>query len=301
MNKRIEKRKNHVITSQASQKPMFEIFVNNTYVPHRLKPTHFHVSNEIMIIKSGKGKLKCGDKIHTLESGDIFIFRSMEPHYIFDIESKYPLKYISFSFAKSLILSESEDWVDKSLLKIIDDTSESFNNKLDADAKTKAIIKRLIADVEYELSDESSQNSYVIKAKLAEIITRISSNSIASAPKPKGNVYHKDINRSVMYMNQHISEPLSLSALAEVAQMGISHYCSTFKKLVGISPWRYFLEQRINLAVKYLTDTETHYKITKISDMCGFNNTTNFNKAFKNVMGKTPSEYRKEHLEGGEE
>ncbi|MBQ4527045.1 MAG: helix-turn-helix domain-containing protein [Clostridia bacterium] len=300
MSERIEKRKNHVITSETSKRPMFEIFVNNTYTPHRLKPTHFHIANEIMIIKSGKGKLKCRDEIFTIGSGDIFLFRSMEPHYIFEIESKYPLKYVSFSFSKNIILSESEGWLDKSFLGIIEEGTEHFDNKLALNTQTKTTIKKLVAEVEAELNDSDASNSYVLKAKFLEIITRISSNYVAAPHSPMGNLYHKDISRSIIYMNQHLSEPLTLQTLAEVAQMGTSHYSAIFKELMGISPWRYFLELRVNLAIKYLTDNETYYRITRIADMCGFNNTTNFNKAFKNITGKTPTEYRKIYLKGGE-
>ena len=94
-------------------------------------------------------------------------------------------------------------------------------------------------------------------------------------------------------MNQHLSDPITLDDLSEVAQMGTSHYSAMFKRIMGVSPWRYFLELRVNLAIKYLTDPEINYKITKISSLCGFNNTVNFNKVFRSITGKTPSEYRK--------
>ncbi|MBR3934109.1 MAG: helix-turn-helix transcriptional regulator [Clostridia bacterium] len=289
----IEKRKNHVIISESLHKPMFHIFINNAYGPHLLKPTHFHIDIEIMIIKSGRGKMRCNDDIINVETGDVFLFRSMEPHYIFEVESKYPLKYISFSFSKNILLSEKEGWIDKSFLNIIEDKNENFVNKLDLDNKSRSVLKKLISDIEYELGDDNHRNSYVIKCKFLEILTRISNGYALTPHKPLGNFYHKDINRSIIYMNQHLADPITLEDLAEVAQMGVSHYCAMFKKLMGISPWRFFLEHRVNLAIKYLTDPETNYKITKISSLCGFNNTVNFNKVFKNITGKTPSEYRK--------
>lgn len=134
---------------------------------------------------------------------------------------------------------------------------------------------------------------FLLQCKFLEIIARIASNYSTAPHKPLGNVYHKDINRSIIYMNQHLSDPITLDDLSEVAQMGTSHYSAMFKRIMGVSPWRYFLELRVNLAIKYLTDPEINYKITKISSLCGFNNTVNFNKVFRSITGKTPSEYRK--------
>lgn len=293
MDNYLEKRRSQTVMSETLHKPMFDIFINNNYSPHRLNPTHFHINIEIMIIKSGKGKMKCRDDIIAIESGDVFLFRSMEPHYIFEVERKYPLKYICFSFSKNILLSEKEGWIDKSFLRIIEAKNEKFNNKLELDANVKSIMKKLASDIEYELSEEGTNNSYVLKCRFLEILTRIATNYIAAPNKMPESIYHKEINRSIIYMNQHLSDPITLEDLAEVAQMGVSHYSAMFKKLMGISPWKFFLKLRIDLAIKYLTDFETNHKITEISTMCGFNNTVNFNKIFRSITGKTPSEYRK--------
>ena len=58
-----------------------------------------------------------------------------------------------------------------------------------------------------------------------------------------------------------------------------------------MSPWDYITVRRIDLARKLLSDSDRN--ILDIAMMCGFNNTANFNRAFKKVTGKTPKEIRK--------
>ncbi|MBR3933849.1 MAG: helix-turn-helix transcriptional regulator [Clostridia bacterium] len=139
---------------------------------------------------------------------------------------------------------------------------------------------------------EVVQNSYVYKDKFAELTAQICEDYAVLPNTNAESTYHNDINRSIVYMSHHINEPLTLSDLASVAKMGFYNYCATFKKVMGTSPWCFFLEMRVNLAVKLLTDTKTNYKIITISSMCGFNTIANFNKVFRSVTGKTPSEYR---------
>ena len=278
--------------SEEQQKRILGIFVNNHYDPERITPPHFHVDIEIMIIRSGRGRMNCGEAQLEVESGDVLLFRSMEPHYIFEVTSRYPLKYLSFSFSKDILMKEKEGWVDKSLLAIVEDKSIHFQNKLVLERECRNRIKKLAAEVEQELQNEELQNSYIIKCKFLEIISRISFGYPVLSDQSLGGVYYKNITQSIIYMNHHIADPLTLEDLANAARMGVSHYSATFKKIMGVSPWSYFVELRVNLAIEYLTECDTDYKITAISSMCGFNNTVNFNKAFKRVTGKSPSEYR---------
>jgi len=293
MSEDIENRREYVIMSDALRKRMFTIFVNSHYDPRLFKTPHFHIDIEIMLIKSGRGYMQCCGEVLEVKTGDVLFFRSMEPHHIFKVNSRYPLKYICFSFAKNILLAEKEGWIDKSLLNIIEDRNDHFCNKLSLAKEGRDAIWKLVLEIEKELMEDASRNSYVIKCKFLEMITRISVHYNGTPKKPLGNMFHKNIDRSIVYMNQHLTDPLTLEDLADAAQMGISHYSAYFKKIMGVSPWHYFLERRINLAIKYLTDAEINYKITTISGMCGFNSTVNFNKVFKRITGKSPSEYRK--------
>jgi AraC-like DNA-binding protein len=50
------------------------------------------------------------------------------------------------------------------------------------------------------------------------------------------------------------------------------------------------------MAVEYIVSTRKTF--TEIAALCGFNNSTNFNKAFKKITGNSPSYYRKPEKNG---
>lgn len=83
---------------------------------------------------------------------------------------------------------------------------------------------------------------------------------------------------------------MGLDELAEIASMSKSYFSTVFKKLNGISPWDYLISKRISFAAELLKNTDK--TILEIALECGFNNTANFNRAFKKITGKTPSEYK---------
>ncbi|MCQ2561855.1 MAG: helix-turn-helix transcriptional regulator, partial [Clostridia bacterium] len=62
-------------------------------------------------------------------------------------------------------------------------------------------------------------------------------------------------------------------------------------KLNGTSPIDYIISKRIELSRSALKRTDDN--ILDIAKKYGFNNTANYNRAFKLKTGMTPSEFRK--------
>ena len=85
-----------------------------------------------------------------------------------------------------------------------------------------------------------------------------------------------------------------LDEIALNANMSRTYFCTVFKKLNGLSPWEYIGLKRIQMAKKLLENTRK--SILEISLECGFNNISHFNRAFKGVTGRKPSEYRSKFI-----
>lgn len=73
--------------------------------------------------------------------------------------------------------------------------------------------------------------------------------------------------------------------------MSVSHFSQLFKKLNGFSAWDYVISKRIDMAQALLLSTDE--AVLDIAFQCGFNNSTNFNRAFKKITGISPTEYRR--------
>jgi len=94
------------------------------------------------------------------------------------------------------------------------------------------------------------------------------------------------------YIEQHLSEDITLQKLADLVHLSPNYFSHLFKQLNGISLWEYITAKRIEKSVRLILSRES-LSITEIATKCGFNNTVNFNKAFKKQKGMTPSELRK--------
>jgi AraC-like DNA-binding protein len=67
-------------------------------------------------------------------------------------------------------------------------------------------------------------------------------------------------------------------------------FCRFFKKRTRHTFVSFLNEVRINEACKKLTEGGFD-SISTVAYTCGFNSITNFNRVFKAVLGKSPSEY----------
>lgn len=71
-----------------------------------------------------------------------------------------------------------------------------------------------------------------------------------------------------------------------------------FKNDMGISPSKYLLEFRIERACVLLETSNC--PINQIAQYTGFNSETYFSRKFKEIMGTSPKEYRKNYIQNPE-
>lgn len=107
----------------------------------------------------------------------------------------------------------------------------------------------------------------------------------------KGSRDEVRIKAMITYIHDHYSEDISLSQLAECAQISESECLRCFRRVIGMSPIQYVKHHRIQNAKILLANTSE--KIVNIGLQCGFQDMSYFSKTFQQDCGYTPSEYRK--------
>ena len=98
------------------------------------------------------------------------------------------------------------------------------------------------------------------------------------------------LKRVVTYIDEHLAEELSLTALAEVGGFNASYLSRLFKQVKKETLSDYILNKRMNLA-KYLL-AQTNEKIQNISAKTGYISPHSFTRAFRKETGVSPKEYR---------
>lgn len=98
------------------------------------------------------------------------------------------------------------------------------------------------------------------------------------------------VNSSIQFMKEHSESNLSISEIAENANLSVSHFSSIFKRITGISPIKYFNNIKVQKACEYLKYSDTLVK--EIAYRLGIADVQYFSRLFVQTMGITPSKYR---------
>jgi len=93
------------------------------------------------------------------------------------------------------------------------------------------------------------------------------------------------------YIEEHLSEQVSLAILARLARLSTFHFCRAFKQSFGVPPHRYHTNRRIERAKLMLA--ERKHSVTEIGLAVGFSETSSFTAVFRKITGQTPSRYHR--------
>lgn len=115
---------------------------------------------------------------------------------------------------------------------------------------------------------------------------------------PSEHSLYQEIQKSLDFLQEHFSEPLTLKELSEKAGFSESYFCHRFRDYTGYTPFSYLNRLRIVKSCELLTGTDK--KITEIATLCGFNNISYFNRTFQKLAGASPSDYRRRLSRSGQ-
>ena len=115
------------------------------------------------------------------------------------------------------------------------------------------------------------------------VIFRHSANHLA--------VRDKTLRRALSFMTERIKEPITVSILCDQLRIARRSLERKFKESFNCTPWEMLCQMRVNEAKRLLM--ETGHPISRISEMCGFNDPERMAVVFKRLTGKPPSRFRK--------
>jgi AraC-like DNA-binding protein/PAS domain-containing protein len=92
------------------------------------------------------------------------------------------------------------------------------------------------------------------------------------------------------YIESHLSESISLDAMAEMAGLSVFHFTRAFRRSFEMPPHAYLLHRRVERALRLLEQTEL--ALSEIAFSTGFSDQSHFAKHFRRITGVTPSAVR---------
>ena len=92
---------------------------------------------------------------------------------------------------------------------------------------------------------------------------------------------------------EHLSEPVRLSALADLTGLSQWHFARAFKAATGLSPHQWQLNARIAKAQELLLSRSMPH--AQIALEVGFAEQSHLCRVFKNVIGLSPAAWLRDH------
>lgn len=252
-----------------------------------------HQHMEIFFVVEGKGQLEINGRITFLSEGDVVVIDSMMPHRICGIDRSSSFVVMALMFdITAFIRDEFKVFRKKELDRFFNKISTSCF-KINGKTKISSKVQNILFDIEDEFLDTEDNNvirSFLIL--LLSYLVQYSNDQCENGKLLNKTPHGAEIEKAMIYIKQNINQNLTLDELARIANMNKTYFSTIFKKVTGLTVWEYILNARIELAISYLEKNNDEFNITEILSMCGFNNATSFNKTFKKITGKTPTEYK---------
>jgi AraC-like DNA-binding protein len=155
--------------------------------------------------------------------------------------------------------------------------------------------EQLVAQFEesfrYILSPDEFGMDILIKSSLIDTLVLICRLFLKPSPEPELPVMRSKLTAYVInYIETHISKSISLDDLSTEVNVSKHHLSHVFKQETNISIYKFILQKRIIQAREFLLQG---YYPNNVCFMCGFNDYSNFYRAFLNEYGISPRKYQK--------
>jgi AraC family transcriptional regulator len=107
----------------------------------------------------------------------------------------------------------------------------------------------------------------------------------------RGGLAPWQMRRSTEMLLARLDGEACLSQVARECQLSLSHFVRAFKQTIGLPPYRWLVEQRVQVAKNLLLHSAS--PMAEIATRCGFADQASFIRAFKRTAEMTPGEWRR--------
>lgn len=250
---------------------------------------HYHPEYEICLTLNSKGIRYVGDNIASYREADLVLVGPNLPHTWHSKENLDKTEQIVYVAQIPLKWMDSiiDDNVELNLLKEMFKLSHrgiefSHQSAIEAIALFK------------KMPDASPLSRYVLLVQLLDLMcvdqqTKLLSSSQYSYGS-KGRSEIDKLDKVIKYIQENYTVQIYAEDLAEMVHMSTNHFHRFFKKRTERTLTEFINQLKIGQACKLLISSNS--PISVISDQCGFNNISNFNRRFLKMKGYTPSRFR---------
>lgn len=256
-------------------------------------PGEAHNFWELLYVDKGEVEITAGEDAYLLKKGDIFFHPPMEFHSLWANGVSAPnLIVVSFtSDAPAMALFEHKclqigDRERLLLARIISEAQETFPEGL-SDPHQRELVRKPGARFGAEQMIKISLEELLISLVRGGEGEKRVEKRLTSSIKEKSDL--DVVARIVAYLEEHISQNLTLDDVCRDNLIGRSYLQKIFKARQGCGVIDYFSRLKMDAAKSMIRKGTQNF--TQISRNLGFTSIHYFSRRFKKIAGMTPTEY----------
>lgn len=276
---------------QTMTNPNFEFYHYRDTVPPKIE-LHQHPFYEIFFLISGDVEYVIEGKTYHLRPGDILLTNNKDIHKPNIAEGKVYERYVL--------------WISDDFFNHINMCGEDLSSCfIDASGKDYRLIRpdndslirlKYIAENIMRAKHSTEFGSYALTAayimeflvKLSRCYFNVIDNS-STLNKIKNDVTENSlVNNTLLYINGNITSDLNLDDIAAKMYVSKFYLSRLFKQFTGLSIYQYIIKKRLTISRNLIKEG---MPVTDAYINCGFNDYSNYHKAFKREFDKNPSDF----------
>lgn len=107
----------------------------------------------------------------------------------------------------------------------------------------------------------------------------------------RSTLSYKQERMAKEFLISNMHNNISLSDTAGICGLSSAYFARAFKKTTGVSPYKWLMLRRIDLAKSFLATTDN--SLVDIASSCGFCDQSHFTRMFSRVVGVSPGAWRR--------
>ena len=262
---------------------------------------HEHPFIEISYVEKGTGIHTIWRESYPIHPGDVFILNSSVPHGLFSVSDTDPLTVRSLYFDPADLFSDEIVEIGNPQYIYGLFSSNNFVVSLPLKSKSLRNLSQNFDEISLEIEKHKLDWEQVVSFQLALLLLQIKRLAADSAPQfytcHPSSMENTVLTAEVLHLiKTHYAEPLfSMKSISEILHVSTSSLSRSFHDVTGKYFSDYLCLYRIRQALSMISETEI--SIEEIASLCGYNDMHSFYRQFKQVMGITPKELRKQNPE----
>ena len=246
---------------------------------------HIHDCYEIYYSISGGKQILISNKFYDINPGDLFVINEFESHYISKLD-KIVHERIVISIHPKFLKSISTK--NTKLDYCFTNRDKNFNHKISLDKEGQS---RFLYFINKILTAEGFGSDIIEYSTFLELMTNLNRQYIFNNNPDihhHNYKYNEQVEEIISYINSNITNDITIEYLANHFYLSKSYICRIFKAATGTTINKYISARRITIAKSLLSDG---FIVNDVCEKCGFNDYSNFLKAFKKAVGISPKKY----------